>query len=200
MISSPPEISSKSNPPTIPVINHEASSENSIGAPSVIFIKDVKSFMEDGGKDTNQVLSQFAMTLQKYSIMIQNLKNRVSNYEEQIPEMESSLEIVKLAKVNKSEGRKMDVFVNLTDDVSVKGIVPATDKVLLWLGANVLAEYSLDEAETFLNKSISDLKNAAEVCSNDIEFLQKQITVIEVNTSRVYNYGVCKRKENQQPK
>nr|XP_029733927.1 prefoldin subunit 3-like [Aedes albopictus] len=77
--------------------------------------------------------------------------------------------------------------------VFVKTRVPPTKTVCLWLGANVMLEYPLDEAEELLKQN----KHSAEVnlkcLEHDQDFLRDQITTTEVNMARVHNYDVKKR-------
>ena len=48
----------------------------------------------------------------------------------------------------------------LSEQVYARANVPPTDKVCLWLGANVMLEYTLDDAEVLLKK------NCEQVCSS----------------------------------
>ncbi|KXJ74888.1 hypothetical protein RP20_CCG012494 [Aedes albopictus] len=81
----------------------------------------------------------------------------------------------------------------LSEQVFVKTRVPPTKTVCLWLGANVMLEYPLDEAEELLKQN----KHSAEVnlkcLEHDQDFLRDQITTTEVNMARVHNYDVKKR-------
>lgn len=99
--------------------------------------------------------------------------------------------------------------------------MPPTDEVYIWLGANVMLAYPMDEAETLLVERLGKAKKSLEDCEEDAEFLREQITVskphafsstppphlvssrthtsyqtMEVATARVYNWDVVqKRKE-----
>lgn len=43
----------------------------------------------------------------------------------------------------------------LSDDVYAKARVPPTEKVCLWLGANVMLEYSLEDAVELLTNNLN---------------------------------------------
>lgn len=94
--------------------------------------------------------------------------------------------------------------------------MPPTDEVYIWLGANVMLAYPMDEAETLLVERLGKAKKSLVDCEEDAEFLREQITVsrsyltqfplrppiltpcqtMEVATARVYNWDVVqKRKE-----
>ena len=53
-----------------------------------------------------------------------------------------------------------------------KAEIPPTDKVCLWLGANVMLEYSLEDAEQLLSKNLASAeKNLAEI-GFDLDYLR----------------------------
>ena len=68
------------------------------------------------------------------------------------------------------------------------------DKVNLWLGANVMLEYPLDEAVNLLTTKLKAAKESQTQVSEDLDFLKEQITTMEVNMARVYNYDVKLRR------
>lgn len=55
--------------------------------------------------------------------------------------------------------------------------MPPTDEVYIWLGANVMLAYPMDEAETLLVERLGKAKKSLEDCEEDAEFLREQITV-----------------------
>lgn len=80
----------------------------------------------------------------------------------------------------------------LSDDVFAKARIPPTEKVCLWLGANVMLEYELDEAEKLLSNNLSSSEAILKEVVSDMEFLRDQITTTEVNMARVHNWNVKK--------
>lgn len=51
------------------------------------------------------------------------------------------------------------------------------EEVYLWLGANVMLAYPLDEAETMLSEKLTAAEASLGNCEEDLEFLREQITV-----------------------
>lgn len=47
----------------------------------------------------------------------------------------------------------------------------------LWLGANVMLAYPIDEAETMLGEKLRAAESSLNNCEEDLEFLREQITV-----------------------
>lgn len=90
--------------------------------------------------------------------------------------------------------------------------MPPTEEVYLWLGANVMLSYPVNEAETMLQSKLTGAEQSLENVEEDLDFLREQITVcirsgavrlsanilqtLEVAIARVYNWDVTmKRKE-----
>lgn len=64
------------------------------------------------------------------------------------------------------------------------------EEVYLWLGANVMLAYPLDEAETMLAEKLTAAEASLANCEEDLEFLREQITVcftLSENASIVVN-------------
>ena len=66
-------------------------------------------------------------------------------------------------------------------------------KVCLWLGANVMLEYSLSDAEELLSKNKSSAERNLAQIAFDLDFLRDQMTITEVTMARLYNWDVRRR-------
>merc|ERR1711881_568054 len=66
-------------------------------------------------------------------------------------------------------------------------------RVCLWLGANVMLEYTYDEALELLTNNFTQASETIESLDNDLDFIKDQITTTEVNIARVYNQDVRDR-------
>ena len=93
-----------------------------------------------------------------------------------------------------------------------------TDVVYLWLGvlppyhrpsilttslteispqANVMLSYKIPEAIELLGTKLKNAEASLQGLHDDLEFLREQITVMEVNTARLYNWDVVRRRERK---
>ena len=70
-------------------------------------------------------------------------------------------------------------------------------QVCLWLGANVMLEYSLDEAEKLLKKNLESAESSVQQIAFDLDYLRDQMTITEVTMARLYNWDVKKRNTNK---
>lgn len=58
-----------------------------------------------------------------------------------------------------------------------------------------MLEYTIEEAIELLKSRLAAAKETLMTAEEDLEFLRENITTMEVNTARVYNWDVQKRRE-----
>jgi len=82
-------------------------------------------------------------------------------------------------RLNKSQpdSDPIEATFELNDTLYAKANVPPTEEVYLWLGANVMLAYPIDEAETLLEGKLSGAQQTLSNCEEDLDFLREQITV-----------------------
>lgn len=161
--------------------------------------EDVDAFMalpENNG-NADKVLKKFDELHSKYKFMEYNLAAKKKRFKSQIPDFQSSIDMIQVLAAQKIKKKDINTQFLLSEQVYMKASIPPTDKVLLWLGANVMLEYDLEEASKLLNKNLAAVKKNLEIIENDLDFLGDQFTTTEVNRARVYNWFV---KKNQKTK
>jgi prefoldin subunit 5 len=115
---------------------------------------------------------------------------------QKVPELDKSLSLVK-SLVEKKEQGITDGIVryNLADNIFAKAEVDYTvGTVNLWLGANVMLEYTYEEAIEFLQKNHDRAAKELENVTNDLAFVRDQIVTSEVNMSRIFNWDVRRKR------
>uniref|UniRef100_A0ABM5EWE3 Prefoldin subunit 3 n=1 Tax=Pogona vitticeps TaxID=103695 RepID=A0ABM5EWE3_9SAUR len=168
-----------------------------LGIPEAVFVEDVDSFMKQPGNETaDTVLKKLDEQYQKYKFMELNLAQKKRRLKNQIPEIKQTLEILKHMQKKKESTNVMETRFLLADNLYCKASVPPTDKVCLWLGANVMLEYDIDEAQALLEKNLSTATRNLESLEEDLDFLRDQFTTTEVNMARVYNWDVKRRNKD----
>lgn len=75
------------------------------------------------------------------------------------------------------DAEPLETTFELNDTLYAKALVPPTEEVYLWLGANVMLAYPIAEAETLLESKLSAAQQNLENCEEDLDFLREQITV-----------------------
>ena len=120
-----------------------------------------------------------------------------------IPDIEKAIEAVeymekrsKAKEEEKEETMKVDFMVS--NNLWAKADVPINNTVCLWLGADIMCEYPLDEAKTLLKKNLENATTTLKNNEADLDFIKDQITVCEVNIARVYNDSLKKKEKEKQ--
>lgn len=152
--------------------------------PEMEFINDVATFMK--GKDVTATLQGLDEQLSKYRFLELNLIQKRRRLRLQLPDFEKSIEMINLLKMK----QEFNTHFLMSSQLYSKARIPPTETVCLWLGANVMLEYPLEEAETLLAKNLSTSLSNLKQIEEDLEFLRDQITTSEVNLARVYNWNV----------
>ena len=84
----------------------------------------------------------------------------------------------------------------VSDNIWAKAKIPNdSGRVGLWLGANVMVEYTYQEALVLLNKNLKNAEDKLKEADDDIDFLKDNLTTTEVNMARVYNQGVANKQK-----
>lgn len=172
-----------------------------LGIPEAVFVEDVDSFMKQPGNETADiVLKKLDEQYQKYKFMELNLAQKKRRLKGQIPEIKQTLEILKYMQKKKESTSSLETRFLLADNLYCKASVPPTDKVCLWLGANVMLEYDIDEAQALLEKNLLTATKNLDSLEEDLDFLRDQFTTTEVNMARVYNWDVKRRNKDDSTK
>ncbi|MBN3322956.1 PFD3 protein, partial [Atractosteus spatula] len=172
-----------------------------LGIPEAVFVEDVDAFMKQPGNETaDAVLRKLDEQYQKYKFMELNLAQKKLRLKSQIPQIKQTLEILKHMQKKKDTTDPLETHFLLADNLYCKALVPPTDKVCLWLGANVMLEYDIDEAQALLEKNLATATRNLESLEEDLDFLRDQFTTTEVNMARVYNWDVKRRSKDNSSK
>ncbi len=117
------------------------------------------------------------------------------------------------ATLSQTEGEDFATNFELADNVYVKAQIKQPEVVYLWLGvravsavalaesplaraqANVMLEYSCQEAKELLETNLSTAREQLARLDTDLDYLKDQITVNEVNIARVHNHRVKLKQE-----
>merc|ERR1711974_173523 len=146
---------------------------------------------EDSAEEKLKVLDE---RHQKYKFMESNLLSRKRRLKSQLPDITSSLVLINKLR---SKNEETDTQFLLSDSVYASAKIPPTEKVCLWLGANVMLEYSLEDAESLLKKNLESAEKNLQQIAFDLDFLRDQMTITEVTMARLYNWDVKRRKEKK---
>lgn len=165
---------------------------NEQGIPQAPFVENVEEYV-GSQENVAKVLGSFQEMMQKYKYMEMSTLSRITSLNNKIPDIEKTLDMVKYLGENK--GETIETNYELNETLYAKAKVVSQDTVYLWLGANVMLEYPIPEAIDLLTEKLESAQKSLTQAKNDLEFLQENITILEVNTARVHNWDVQKKKE-----
>merc|ERR1712070_178656 len=116
-----------------------------------------------------------------------------------IPEIEATHVSLLQMEAQAKAGEPLVTHYELAQSVFAKAKVNVheEDKVCLWLGANVMLEYTREEAIMLLERNLDGAKTALSTLIEDMGFLRDQITTTEVNMARVFNWDVKDRRKKK---
>lgn len=151
--------------------------------------------------DYDKIFSAFSDRLQQYKYMELSKKQQLADLNIKIPDANKNLEVIELLKLKKEneddeDDNTIETNYELDSTLYTKATIDTKNlnSVYLWLGAEVMLEYPLDEAVELLNSRLESHKNQLKMVEEDLEFLRESITTMEVNTSRLYNWDVQRRR------
>ncbi|KAG0376305.1 hypothetical protein BGX24_007938 [Mortierella sp. AD032] len=169
---------------------------NPRGIPKAPFVENVEDHVSEQ-EPVEIVLKKFQEATAKYKFMEMNHLTRKRNLDAKIPEISKTLEMVRFLESEAAEGddsKEIETMYELNDTLFATAKVKPTGKVCLWLGANVMLEYPVAEASELLASKLSSAQKTLKNTEEDLAYLRDQITTMEVNTARVYNWDVKQRR------
>ncbi|KAK1320012.1 putative prefoldin subunit 3 [Acorus calamus] len=152
------------------------------GIPAATFVEDVETYLTQ---------------LQQYRLVEMKLLAQQRDLQAKIPDIEKCLDIVATLQAKKGTGEALTADFEVSEGIYSRASIKDTDSVCLWLGANVMLEYSCEEANALLQKNLENAKASLEVLVADLQFLRDQVTITQVTIARVYNWDVHQRRIKQ---
>ncbi|KAI8591635.1 Prefoldin subunit-domain-containing protein [Geranomyces variabilis] len=166
---------------------------NPRGIPMAPFVGKVEEFTPES--ELESTLKKFQEMIAKYKYMEGHLLQRKKSLESKIPDIKKTLDMVQFLISQEDSTDPIITQYELNDTLYARAEIKSGNKtVYLWLGANVMLEYSTPEASDLLTQKLASARTSLEQVDEDLEFLRDQITTMEVNTARVYNYDVKLRR------
>lgn len=165
------------------------------GIPEAIFIENVEALCKE--RKPTDVVARLQDLYSKYQYMQSSIVAQRSGLKTKLPDIASALETVNhlIAKRDNSEGVAQEYSYQLAENIWAKASADSTNSVCLWLGANCMLEYSLEEAVELLRTNETNAKTMLKSLNEDMAFLRDQTTTTEVNIARCHNHGVKLRQK-----
>ncbi|KAI3845331.1 hypothetical protein MKW98_009397 [Papaver atlanticum] len=167
------------------------------GIPGASFVSDVQTYLTQSGLDVTSSLAFLQERLQQYKVVEMKLLAQQRELQTKIPDIEKCLDIVATLQAKKGTGEELIADFEVSEGIYSRARIEESDSVCLWLGANVMLEYTSEEASALLQKNLDNAKASLEVLIADLQFLRDQVTITQVTIARVYNWDVHQRRSKQ---
>mmetsp|Transcript_16616 Transcript_16616/g.45999 ORF Transcript_16616/g.45999 Transcript_16616/m.45999 type:complete len:212 (-) Transcript_16616:100-735(-) len=171
--------------------------ENDRGIPFVKFIDDVEAFAKTFTPTASAelLIGAYSELHSKFKTFETTLTQKRQNYQQKIPDIEKSLSLVTNLKKKKESGETTITRYSLADSIYGKAEVDTDCGIVnLWLGANVMLEYTYEEAIDFLTHNLESARKEYEVVKSDLAFVRDQIVTSEVSMTRIFNWDVRRKR------
>eukprot|EP01128_Nolandella_sp_AFSM9_P002843 TRINITY_DN13251_c0_g1_i1.p1 TRINITY_DN13251_c0_g1~~TRINITY_DN13251_c0_g1_i1.p1 ORF type:complete len:187 (+),score=53.69 TRINITY_DN13251_c0_g1_i1:27-563(+) len=163
-----------------------------------MFIENVDAYMAKSA-GAESVLDEIQAEYRKLKYIEQRITSQKATMTSKLPEITRCLAIVKYLSENKESETALQTQFELSSSVWAEGTVKqGNTSVFLWLGANVMVEYSYEEALTLLTGNLEQGQQTLKSFNEQLDFVKDQITVTEVNIARVYNWDVLQKRLGKQ--
>uniref|UniRef100_A0A7S0YJW8 Prefoldin subunit 3 n=1 Tax=Polytomella parva TaxID=51329 RepID=A0A7S0YJW8_9CHLO len=163
-----------------------------VAIPKAEFIEDVEKYMAD--KEVDKVLLELVDNIRIFRMKEQELLQKRARLAGKLPELQRSLDIVEeIIKAQENESEITTDF-ELSTGVYAKAQIKSVKTINLWLGANVMLEYPLDEAKQLLEQNLESCRSNLKINDENLDSMKDSITVSEVSQARIFNYDIQRRK------
>ncbi|KAL7574921.1 hypothetical protein ACA910_010748 [Epithemia clementina (nom. ined.)] len=183
--------------------------DNDRGIPKAKFIDDVGIFSAsfEPAASAELLIGAYSELMTKYRTYESQLQQRQLRLKDKVPELEKSLSLVRTLKDKQQKAKENDDDESLATGISRFSLADNiyaqaeldyrnNTTVNLWLGANVMLEFTYQEALDFLSQNQERAKKEYKETLQDVAFVRDQIVTSEVTLSRIYNWDV-RRKRSQ---
>ena len=145
-------------------------------------------------KAADAVMRELQEKFQTFKLLESRLLQSRARMMGKVPHIEKAIEMVALLLEKETSAEQITVDFELSDQVYTKATInKGTQTVYLWLGANVMVEYSLTEAKGLLEQNRINANANIANHEKDLNFVRDSITTLEVSLARVYNWDVMQR-------
>lgn len=163
----------------------------------VKFLDDIGAFSKtfDPPASAELLIGAYSDIFAKFKSYEGSLAQKRAHLQSKIPELEKSLSLVKHLQSH-DDSEPLITRYSLADAVFGKAELDTSEaKVNLWLGANVMLEYSYDDAIELLQSKLTLATKELEEVTSDLGFTRNQIITAEVCISRIYNWDVRRKRQ-----
>lgn len=177
--------------------------ENERKIPIAKFIDDVGAFCSSFTPvpaSAELLIGAYTELHAKYKSFEVSLTNKQQHLKSKVPELEKSLTLVQTLLQKQEQGEQhATARYSLADNIYATAELDfSVGTVNLWLGANVMLEYTYQEALNFLTANYDTAVRELKESEQDLACCRDQIVTSEVTMSRIFNWDVRRKRQQSQ--
>nr|CAD2198175.1 unnamed protein product [Meloidogyne enterolobii] len=159
-----------------------------------LVLENVENYLTEKKKTLDDVQEDERDNFRRYKLLETSALQQKAKIDESILDYQKSIDSLKMLAEQKANS--VLVTYKLDENLFSDAVIEEMDRVCIWLGANVMVEYKLEEAQTLLTNHLANIEQTNGETEEELDFLRDQITTTEVNLANLYNYGVLLRKKS----
>merc|ERR1711907_389651 len=152
--------------------------KNTRGIPPQEFIDNVAEYCKAFGNAQSVISTQQEM-YSKYKFMENQMAQHRNAVAQKRTEVEKSLAMLKTLIANRDKDEaELETHFQLGNCLYANAKIGTTEesRVCLWLGANVMLEYTYEEALDLLTNNLKNAVDTVDSLDTDLDFIKDQIT------------------------
>ncbi|KAK2196848.1 bifunctional Prefoldin/Prefoldin subunit 3/Prefoldin alpha-like [Babesia duncani] len=163
-------------------------------------LEDVEKLI--GDRDPVATTNVAKELLSKYRFIENSMNAKLTALLDKLPELKDAMHTLERLKnkVDSNDTSEIRTIFKVSDTLYSEAAIPCEGSVFLWLGANTMVEYPVGEAIDFLKEQYKTAQDSIESIKKELEWLRSQLTATEITVSRLHNYSVMKRAQEQDRK
>ena len=158
-------------------------------------LENVDQYLANKKKSLEDLQEEERENFRRYKLLESSALQQKAKIDENLQDYRKSLEAMQmLAEHKEKQAESLEITYKLDENLYSKAVISDMDRVCVWLGANVMVEYGLDEARQLLTTHLAEIERTNKDTDEELDFLRDQITTTEVNLANLFNFGVQTRK------
>lgn len=163
-----------------------------LGIPEAEFIEDMAAAAPNM-QAAEKLFQDKQEVLTKYRLLEQHLLEKSQQLKASRPDVAENLKAVQKLASAAFQNEPVTRF-QISDSLYGSAKIKNDKTVSLWLGANLMVEYTFEEAEALLTKNLENLDKQLGELEGNLVFLRNQIITTEVTVSRLTNHIIQLRR------
>ncbi|KAI6231288.1 Prefoldin subunit 3 [Aphelenchoides besseyi] len=159
--------------------------------PKADVVEDVETYLKQQNMSLEDAQKFVEDRYRKYKTVEANMNERTTRLVANLPDFNRALEYISVCRQAQEKGKtEVEMLCKVEENSYQRFRITDLQNVVLVLGCNTFAEFSLDEAEKLLKENVSGIEKTLAKLREDLDFVRDQITTSEVAIAHFYNFGV----------